>query len=262
MAKKVDGTLAQALLYEDQLRPVAELNAAGAVISRFVYADKINVPEYMVKAGVTYRILTDHLGSARLVIDTTTGAIAQSMTYDEWGNVLTDTSPGFQPFGFAGGLYDPDTGLVRFGARDYDARVGRWTAKDPIGFGGGDANIVNYSGGNPVNNSDPSGLKLVERAYVEWAVFVGTSVLPELWAAKHVEHNPLKPISPCSTSFAGRLLYAATGAALTGLMGPSGLGVVNAALWGYHAGLMNYAAKLVGDGFTYGVDREGCRPGA
>ncbi|MDS4031603.1 MAG: hypothetical protein RKO66_16235 [Candidatus Contendobacter sp.] len=35
-----------------------------------------------------------------------------------------DTSPGFQPFGFAGGLYDKDTGLVRFGARDYGAADG------------------------------------------------------------------------------------------------------------------------------------------
>lgn len=30
------------------------------------------------------------------------------------------------------GLYDSDTGLVRFGARDYDSMVGRWTARDPV----------------------------------------------------------------------------------------------------------------------------------
>jgi RHS repeat-associated protein len=34
------------------------------------------------------------------------------------------------PFGFAGGLQDKDTGLVRFGYRDYDPDVGRWTAKE------------------------------------------------------------------------------------------------------------------------------------
>lgn len=39
-------------------------------------------------------------------------------------------------FGFAGGLYDRVTGLVRFGARDYDPSVGRWTTKDAIPFEG------------------------------------------------------------------------------------------------------------------------------
>ena len=64
------------------------------------------------------------------------------MDYDSFGNVLQDTQPGFQPFGFAGGLYDPDTKLVRFGARDYDPRTGRWTAKDPILFAGGDTTAI------------------------------------------------------------------------------------------------------------------------
>ena len=64
----------------------------------------------------------------------------------------------FQPFGFAGGLYDADTGLVRFGARDYDAYSGRWTSKDPILFDGGQANLYLYVGGDPVNRVDWSGL--------------------------------------------------------------------------------------------------------
>ena len=65
--------------------------------------------------------------------------------------------PGFQPFGFAGGLYDRGTGLVRFGAREYDPRLGRWTAKDPIGFEGGDTNLYAYVLGDPVNFFDSTG---------------------------------------------------------------------------------------------------------
>jgi RHS repeat-associated protein len=152
------GTLAQGFLYENQLNPVAELDGTGNITTRFVYAIKSNVPDYMVKGGTTYRIISDHLSSPRLVVDSTTGAILQRMDYDEFGTVITDTNPGFQPFGFAGGLYDRDTKLVRFGARDYDAETGRWTAKDPILFAGGDTNLYGYVLNDPVNAVDPSGL--------------------------------------------------------------------------------------------------------
>jgi uncharacterized protein RhaS with RHS repeats len=51
------------------------------------------------------------------------------------------------------------TKLVRFGARDYDASVGRWTCKDPIFFAGGETTLYGYVGSDPVNFIDPSGLK-------------------------------------------------------------------------------------------------------
>lgn len=145
-------------MYQDGLRPIAELDGSGTVVSRFVYGSKFNVPDYLIKGGTTYRIIADHLGSPRLIVNAATGAIVQRMDYDEFGNVLLDTNPGFQPFGFAGGLYDRDTKLVRFGARDYDPETGRWTEKDPIRFGGG-INLYTYVSGNPVNRIDPSGLK-------------------------------------------------------------------------------------------------------
>ncbi len=152
--------LQQGFLYQDQLEPVAELDGNGNLVSRFVYCGcgAGNIPQYMVKDGVTYRIISDHLGSPRLVIDSTTGAIAQRMDYDEFGNVLLDTNPDFQPFGFAGGMYDQHTKLTRFGARDYDAETGRWTAKDPIRFDAEDTNLYGYVFNDPVNGIDPEGL--------------------------------------------------------------------------------------------------------
>jgi len=157
IGRKVNGVLVQGFVYEDGLRIAAELNGQGQVLSRFVYAERPNVPEYMDKGGQTYRLLTDHLGSVRLVVNANTGEVVQRMAYDEWGQVLSDSNPGFQPFGFAGGLYDPDTRLVRFGARDYDAEAGRWTAKDPIRFDGGDTNLYAYVGGNPISYVDLTG---------------------------------------------------------------------------------------------------------
>ncbi|MCZ7651704.1 MAG: RHS repeat-associated core domain-containing protein [Thermoanaerobaculia bacterium] len=128
-------------------------------MSRFDHATRVNVPDLILRDGTTYRLLSDPLGSPRLAIDTATGAVVQRIDYDEWGVVLLDTNLGWQPFGFAGGLYDADTGLVRFGWRDYDPVAGRWTSKDPIGFHGLQANLFTYLSSGPLNASDSNGLQ-------------------------------------------------------------------------------------------------------
>src|SRR5690606_364912 len=135
IGKQVNGELQRSWLYLDALRPVAELDSAGH-LTHFVYAGN-GAPDVMLRGSESFRLVKDHLGSVRLVVDTDTGEVLQELRYGPFGEVLVDTNPGFQPFGFAGGLYDPDTGLVRFGARDYDPEVGRWTSKDPIGLSGG-----------------------------------------------------------------------------------------------------------------------------
>jgi RHS repeat-associated protein len=159
IGKKVNGTLVQGFLYQDGLRPVAELNGSNDVLSRFVYVSRPNVPDYLIRDGSIYRIIADHLGSPRLVVNVGTGEIAQRLDYSAFGAVILDTNPGFQPFGFAGGLYDRDTAFVRFGARDYYAETGRWTAKDPLLFAGGDTNLYGYVLNDPVNLADPEGLE-------------------------------------------------------------------------------------------------------
>ncbi|MDM8563232.1 RHS repeat-associated core domain-containing protein, partial [Candidatus Marithioploca araucensis] len=159
IGKKVNGVLTQAFLYQGSLNPVAEKDGDGNVVSRFVYGSKVNVPDYLIKGGKTYRILSNHLGSPRLVVNISDGTVVQRMDYDAFGNVIEDSNPGFQPFGFAGGIYDLDTQLTRFGARDYDSETGRWTAKDPILFAGGDTNLYGYVLDNPINWIDENGLE-------------------------------------------------------------------------------------------------------
>ncbi len=159
VGKRVDGVLVQGLLWGSQLGPVAELDGTGNIVSRFVYGTRVNVPEYVIRGSVTYRIITDHLGSPRLVVDAATGVVVQRMDYDEWGGVLRDTAPGLQPFGFAGGVYDRDTDLVRFGARELASREGRWLSKDALLFQGGDFSLFSYAWADPVNRNDTTGLR-------------------------------------------------------------------------------------------------------
>ncbi len=69
IGKVVDGVFRNGWLYQDQLNPVAELNADCNVTARFVYGTKGHVPDYMVKEDSTYRFITDHLGSVRLFVN-------------------------------------------------------------------------------------------------------------------------------------------------------------------------------------------------
>ncbi|MGB8330505.1 MAG: hypothetical protein WCE62_10290, partial [Polyangiales bacterium] len=112
IGKVRDGNLERGWLYADALNPIAELDGAGNVRATFLYGTRAHVPDAMVMTdGTVYRLITDHVGSVRLVVNAETGAVVQRMDYDAFGRVLQDTNPGFQPFGFAGGLYDDDTGL-------------------------------------------------------------------------------------------------------------------------------------------------------
>ena len=158
IGKKVNSAMVQGLLYMDKVRTVAELDGSGNLVSRFVYGSRVNVPDFLIRSGSTYRIISDHLGSPRLVVDTTSGQVVQKLDFDEFGNVILDTNPGFQPFGFAGGIYDRDLNLTKFGARDYDPVIGRWTAKDPILFRGSSFNLYAYVSNDPIQHIDPSGL--------------------------------------------------------------------------------------------------------
>jgi RHS repeat-associated protein len=167
VGKSVNGKLVQGFIWQSQLRIAAELDGAGNVMSMFVYGTKANVPELIIKSGVTYRVLTDHLGSPRLIVNTADGSTAQRMDFDEWGNVMADSNPGFQPFGFAGGLWDRDLRLVRFGTRDYDPELGRWIDDEPAMRGplfaranataGIAINPYAYAANNPINYIDEDG---------------------------------------------------------------------------------------------------------
>jgi RHS repeat-associated protein len=143
-------------VYDGGLNPIAEFDGNGTRVARFVYGSRMNVPDYVERNGVLYRIAANHLGSPVAVIHAGSGEVVQEFSYDAFG-VSETFGEVLIPFGFAGGLVDGDTGLVRFGARDYDPQTGRWTQMDPIRFAGGDPNLYGYVMSDPVNWIDPEG---------------------------------------------------------------------------------------------------------
>ena len=157
IAKKIDGVIVEKYLWQGLTRLLAIYDGADNLLMRFEYADG-RLPVAMASGGKIYYLTYDQVGSLRLVADSS-GNVVKSLEYDSFGNILNDSNPIFaMPFGFAGGLHDRDTGLGRFGYRDYDPDTGRWTAKDPIGFAGGDTDLYGYVLNDPVNWVDPSGL--------------------------------------------------------------------------------------------------------
>jgi len=128
----------------------------AGVLTYFRYDDK-GVLFAMDKGGATYYVGADQVGTPKVVTDAT-GAIVKLLEFDSYGTWTLDSNADFVlPVGFAGGIIDTDTQLVRFGYRDYEPNTGRWTAKDPIFFEGG-INLYQYVSNNPVNLKDPSGL--------------------------------------------------------------------------------------------------------
>ena len=191
VGKAKNGVLVQQWVYHDGLRPAAELDGAGNVVARFVYADGGHAgPEallvaalrlgersvgarsilagieggplaYVVRDGTAYRVLSDQLGTPRRLLDPSNGNVVKDVAYDTWGNLLngsgSDASPGIQDIGLAGGIVDADTGLFHFGKRDYDPFVGRWTAAERLWPS--NSNAYRYAECDPANFDDPAGDK-------------------------------------------------------------------------------------------------------
>ncbi|MFV3409683.1 RHS repeat domain-containing protein [Bdellovibrio bacteriovorus] len=157
VVKIKDGVIQSRYLYDGQLRIISMYNEATRVSKEFAHGGRVNTPVYMSSAGKIYKYIVDHLGSPRLLVDVSSGKIVQEIEYDVWGKEIKNTNREFQPYGYAGGIYDVDTRLVRFGARDYDPDIGRWISKDPILFNGGDTNLYGYVQNDPINWIDPDG---------------------------------------------------------------------------------------------------------
>ncbi|HEU4840799.1 MAG TPA: RHS repeat-associated core domain-containing protein, partial [Ilumatobacteraceae bacterium] len=156
---RVQGNQTTQYLYGDPANPVrvtATRSAAG-VLTTYYYDDEGMLYAFE-RSGSRVFVGTDQVGTPRVVTNSA-GVVQTVRAYDAFGHLLSESQPTFDlPIGYAGGLEDRVTGLVRFGFRDLDTITGRWTARDPALYDGGQANLYTYVAGDPVALRDPLGL--------------------------------------------------------------------------------------------------------
>jgi RHS repeat-associated protein len=163
----------------------ADLDASNFVTTRRLYLDAIDaiVARIATTGGVAAWYLTDRLGSVRDITGAT-GAVQDTITYDGYGNVLTETNASFgDRYKFTAREFDSATGLQYNRARFYDPTIGRWTSQDPLGFGAGDANLYRYVGNRPTRQTDPTGLNSL--ALATQNVIIGYTALQLLLGPRY-----------------------------------------------------------------------------
>jgi len=146
----------------------ADLNGSNQLQMRRLYLDGIDsVFARISSAGTASWYLPDRLGSVRNIVDSG-GALIDTIAYDGFGVVTSESATGNgDRYKFTGRELDSETGLQLNGLRYYDAKTGRWTSEDPIGFRGWDPNLYRYVGNQATNAVDPTGEYLVVDADAE-----------------------------------------------------------------------------------------------
>ena len=120
------GTLNQRLWVQQDANwnVTALVNGSGVVVERYVYSP--------------YGVLT--------IYNATYSTVLSSSAYS-W------------VYGYQGMRYDPISGFYLAQHRWYSPTLERWTVNDPTGFKAGDNNFYRFVGNNPLDHTDPSGLR-------------------------------------------------------------------------------------------------------
>jgi len=137
---------------------IEETNSSGTAVARYSQTQNIDEPLAILRAGATSYYHADGLGSVTS-LSNSAGSLAQTYTYDSFGNQKGSTGSLVNPFRYTARESDAETGLYYYRARYYDTSVGRFLSEDPI-WAGDDSkwNFYPYASSDPVNRFDPTGL--------------------------------------------------------------------------------------------------------
>jgi RHS repeat-associated protein len=140
----------------DGITPVCELGTSGNVMATNTFGGNGLLSRHSSTGSVLYTF--DPQGSIAQRLDVHDN-ILSSLLFDAYGNGIS-TSSASDPFGYEaqwGYYHDPETNVYLLGYRYYDAAIGQFLTRDPIGVTGG-VNIYAYVGSNPISHIDKAGL--------------------------------------------------------------------------------------------------------
>ncbi|MFJ3648388.1 polymorphic toxin-type HINT domain-containing protein [Streptomyces murinus] len=153
----------QATLFVDGDQIVENTSTQAISGTRYITLDGTTVAEHSSNGDIQY-LIPDRQGTDTLAVDYLTYAVTRRayLPFGQDRGTPPTTWPGDD--GYIGGTPDTSTGLENLGAREYDPGTGRFISADPVlettsptQLGGYD-----YSGNDPVTNSDPTGQMLVD----------------------------------------------------------------------------------------------------
>ena len=157
-AKTVDGVMTRTLWSGTE--PIGQYDTNGALL-RLIIPDGSGAMDGRVAVVETGGDLrwqhTDHQGSV-IVLTDGAGTVRQINRYGPHGetSALGGSTGVGGIFGYTGREFDPESGLYQYRARYYSPLLGLFLSTDPIGTKD-DPNLYLYTGGDPVNATDPTG---------------------------------------------------------------------------------------------------------
>jgi len=117
----------------------------------------------------TLYYLNDANMNVTALVDASNGNVVERYHYDPYGNVIvmnggwTQLNPNASYYDndylYTGRRLDTESGLFYYRARYYDAALGSFLQRDPIGYSAGDSNLRRYVENGPVSATDPEGLQ-------------------------------------------------------------------------------------------------------